>query len=78
MYSPRVQRAMYSLNPVFSPYDYVDIIDHFGKLMKLSTNISMAALAKACRLVDTMQKRRIGRVDQYLIVYSIQGKSSHN
>ena len=46
--------------------------------MELSTNIPMAALAEACRLVDTTQKSRIGLVDQYLIVYSIQGKSSHN
>ena len=34
--------------------------------MELSTNISMAALAEVCRLVDTTQKRRI--VDQYLVV----------
>ena len=61
---------------MLSPNDYVDIMDHFGKLMELSTNIPMAALAEACRLVDTTQKRKI--VHQYLIVDSIQGKSSHN
>ena len=66
------------LNQVFSPYDCVDIMDHFGTLMKLSKSISMAALAEACRLADTTQKRRIGLADQYLTVYSIQGKSSHN
>ena len=52
MYSPL------QLNQVFSPYDYVNIMDHFGKLMDLSTNISIAALAETCRLIDTMQKRR--------------------
>ena len=59
-----------------SPCDYVNIMDHFGRLMELSTNISMAALAKACRPVDTTQKRRT--VDQYLIENSIQGKLSRN
>ena len=59
MYSPL------QLYQVFSPYDFVNIMDHFGKLMEFSTNIniSMAALAEACRLVDTTQKRRI-TVDQ--------------
>ena len=56
-----------------SPYDNINIMDHFGKL---STNTSMAALAEACRLVDTKQKRRT--VGQCLIVYSIQGKLSCN
>ena len=56
MYSPL------QLNQVFSPYDFVNIMDHFGKLMELSTNISMAAIAEACRLVHTTQKTRI--VDQ--------------
>ena len=46
MYSP------FKLNQVFSLYDYVNIMDHFGKLMELNTKISMAAIAKACRLVD--------------------------
>ena len=72
MYSPL------KLDQVFSPCYYVDIMDAFGKLMELSTNISMVALAEACRLVDTTQKRRIGLVVQYLIVYTIQGKPSHN
>ena len=56
MYSPL------QLNQVFSPYGYVNVMGHFGKLMELSTNMSMVALAEACRLVDTMQKR--SKVDQ--------------
>ena len=59
-----------------SPFDDVNIVDHIRKLMELSTNISIAVLAEACRLVVTAQKRRI--VDQYFIVYSIQGKLSPN
>ena len=42
-----------------SPCDYVNIMDHFGKLVGLITNISMAALAETCRLADTTQRRRI-------------------
>ena len=60
----------------FSPYDYVNIMDHIGKLMELTANILMAVVVEACRLVDTVQKRRI--VDQYLKVYSIPGQSSRN
>ena len=56
----------FQINQVFSPYNYVNIMDDFGKLMELSTNILMAAPAEACRSVDTMQKRRM--VDQHLIV----------
>ena len=48
MYSPL------QLNQVFSPYDYVNIMDHFGKLIELSTNISIAALAEEFRLAYTM------------------------
>ena len=59
-----------------SPYDYVNVMDHFRNLMELSTNISMAALAEECRVVDIAQKRRI--VDQYLKVCNIQGKLSRN
>ena len=43
--------------------DTVDTMDRFGKLMELSTNIPMAALAEAYRPVDTTQKRKI--VHQY-------------
>ena len=39
------------LNQVFSPHDYDNIMDHFGKLMELSTNTSMAAFVEPCRLV---------------------------
>ena len=53
MYSPL------QFNQVFSPYNYVNIMDHFGNLMELSTNISMAALAEACRLVNTTHKKGI-------------------
>ena len=50
------------LNQVCSPHDYVSVMDHFGKLMELITNISMAVLAETCRLVDTTQIKTI--VDQ--------------
>ena len=53
MYSPL------QLNQVFSPHDYVNIMDHFRKLIELSTSISVTALAEACRLGDTTKKRRI-------------------
>ena len=69
MYSPL------QLNQVFSPYDYANIMDHFGKLMELSTNISMAAFTEAYRLVNTMQKRRM--VDSTFNINTVFKESRH-
>ena len=70
MYSPLQLYQVFSL--VSMTTVYVNIMDHFGKVMELSTNMSMAALAEARRLADTVNPRKeeptFSRVSLFLVL----------